>query len=144
MADVFDLSVQHGDLLVLATDGVWDNMTHEEMEQLINECGVTWSQLEADSSPHQDWDTLVGMIATQEVAVPTYYSPRPSDKPLAPLPTASASPLQFIADTIVDTCTKWAMSRPAGKQATRRFANGKPDDTTVIVAMIHEAQSSKL
>lgn len=35
-AQLYSLKLEHGDLVVLATDGIWDNLCDEEVVEIVN------------------------------------------------------------------------------------------------------------
>jgi protein phosphatase PTC7 len=112
-ADLYSFSVEEGDLIILGTDGVFDNLHDREVCQLIDH---TTSPLEAGRSFDLDCGTLDGcgssdpVKVAEAIAEAAFYRSRDSR---ARVPFALHA-----------------------KEAGRYHAGGKSDDITVVAAWV--------
>lgn len=123
-ADTASLQLKHGDIVVFATDGFWDNVFTSTSLDIVNKHMISkgiWAQdekagivpvfkgsAEADMSPE-----LAGNLALQLVNVATANARNPkSSTPFAK---------EFIQE--------WKV----------QYDGGKPDDTTVLVVYVHDS-----
>jgi len=112
------VNIKHGDLIVLGTDGLFDNLSDEAITEIVQRyC----SQGDGDS----------GLVTRKQSRLvqqlPVLYK--------APLP--SASQLQQAAIGLVDAAIRNVVLVP-DSAAAPLVARGNPDDTTVIVALVVE------
>lgn len=112
--------IRHGDLVVLGTDGIFDNLSDEAITEIVQRC---CSQADDD----------VGQMVTAKQSrlvqqLPVLYKARP-------LP--SAAQLQQAAVSLVDAAIRNVVLVP-DPAAPPLVARGNPDDTTVIVALVVE------
>eukprot|EP00931_Biecheleriopsis_adriatica_P118904 TRINITY_DN94208_c0_g1_i1.p1 TRINITY_DN94208_c0_g1~~TRINITY_DN94208_c0_g1_i1.p1 ORF type:complete len:412 (-),score=79.64 TRINITY_DN94208_c0_g1_i1:24-1199(-) len=105
--------IRHGDLLVLGSDGIFDNLTDEEVTGIVQ-------RICAPSRP--ECRNLVEQMS-----------------PLGtPAPLTSVIQLQCAAKSLVDAAIENAYPEPVSRPAGGGQRN--PDDTTCIVALVVEEQ----
>jgi len=123
-ASVSSFQALHGDMLVLGTDGVFDNLHDEDIVRIVaNKC--PWTPPRARVQP------VWGSALLNIMPVPS----------ITQLGGAADAIVQEALDSVcvskVDELTgqiKW----PPGARQTPSGLGGKPDDTTVIVAAVVE------
>lgn len=123
-ANVSSFQALHGDMLVIGSDGVFDNLHDEDILRIMtNKC--PWTPPRARQQP------VWGSALLNLMPVPS----------ISQLGGAAAAIVQGALDSVcvskVDESTgqiKW----PPGARQTPSGLGGKPDDTTVIVAAIVE------
>eukprot|EP00438_Fugacium_kawagutii_P022712 Skav203981 [mRNA] locus=scaffold94:862769:863716:- [translate_table: standard] len=113
------VNIKHGDLIVLGTDGLFDNLSDEAITDIVQRfC----AQGEGDS----------GLVTRKQSRLvqqlPVLYKARP-------LP--SAAQLQQAAIGLVDAAIRNVVLVP-DSAAAPMVARGNPDDTTAIVALVVE------
>lgn len=112
-ADVYDVEIKAGDIVVAATDGLWDNMWDDELEHLVRQ-GVASSPGARDAGAAAALAATLAATAAGKGSEKTFVSP-------------------FAVTMEMETRKKpkwWAwFSAPKG---------GKVDDVTVVVAFVDE------
>lgn len=124
------LQAQHGDILVLGSDGVFDNLHDEDIVRIISKtCPARSVNVEAQQK----------RIAQQPVWHP--YEAQIAAPTVAELSSASNAIVQEALDNVVlpkvDEKTG-QMNWPPGTRQTPVGLGGKADDTSVIVAALVE------
>jgi len=118
------LPAQHGDLIVLGTDGVFDNLHDEDVTRIIEQTCV-WSPPQQGFGPG---------VMQQRVTVPSHLPPS-----VAQLENAAdaivGEALSCVCVGQVDPATG-GMKWPPGARQTPSGLGGKADDTTVIVGVV--------
>ncbi|PYH94811.1 protein serine/threonine phosphatase 2C [Aspergillus ellipticus CBS 707.79] len=149
-AAVTNLQMQHGDVLILATDGVFDNLNNQDILKIVTNRMVAtgaWTE-SADTGirPAVDLEPLTRLDGLSERFTP------PTSTPASKAPLKHAYTLQsFIAATIASEAklasTDLRRDGPFAKEAQRYYPGdwyrgGKVDDISVVVVVaVDEAQS---
>jgi len=123
------IHAQHGDLLVLGSDGVFDNLHDEDIVRIVSKtCPPRGSGYES----HQR--------VQQQPVWGAYQAPMPAPT-VVELRSASNAIVQEALDRVVSPQvdeTSGQMKWPPGTKQTPVGLGGKADDTSVIVAAIIE------
>ncbi|PGH09598.1 hypothetical protein AJ79_05654 [Helicocarpus griseus UAMH5409] len=152
-ANVTDLTMQHGDVLILATDGVLDNLYNQDILNLITDQMISagaWNRTSgAGVSVAADLDKFThssGLVPEPEV------STLPKSKPSMPVGQKQALTLQsLLALSVVRQAKVASLDRhrdgPFAKEAQRfypweRWRGGKVDDICVVVVVAVEEGKS--
>ncbi|KKZ65038.1 hypothetical protein EMCG_09061 [[Emmonsia] crescens] len=151
-ANVTNLKMQHGDVLILATDGVLDNLFNEDILNIITDQMTTtgaWnvtSETGVSVAAELDKFTHEGGLAPSPRVSTSANDPQPKH----PIPNAQTRllPLQsLLALTVVRQAKVASMDRhrdgPFAKQAQRyypwdKWRGGKVDDICVVVVIAVE------
>jgi len=115
---------QHGDLIVLGTDGIFDNLHNEDVVRIVEQT-CPYNPPRANFSRQ-----MQQQMPTQALA------PVPSVERLGKAADAIvAEALDCVCSAELDVATG-SMKWPANARQTPSGLGGKPDDTTVIVATV--------
>jgi serine/threonine protein phosphatase PrpC len=122
VADEYDVEVRAGDLVLLATDGVWDNVDVDEVVGLVNEN----LQLQLLASFHSG------------LAIPEIGRTAPPEVRSCSTGDAGATALSQCAMAIAARAVQASESQAPKERAARpdRFNGRKPDDITVVVGFV--------
>ncbi|GMH38801.1 hypothetical protein BSKO_06699 [Bryopsis sp. KO-2023] len=114
-SDIYNLDVRPGDVLVIGSDGLFDNLWDCELCQIVQDSltGLAPCELAA-----QAVSTAVAIAATQNIDDKEYYSPWTSNA------TAEAKLRGMMSQMLSDT----GLNNP--------YMGGKMDDCTVVVAFV--------
>lgn len=147
MASALDLSLEHGDWLIVATDGLWDNVFPADILDVVNDHHTAAvdeerkrrrpAKLEAAAPVEKSGD---------EMDVDTPESASDSDmeqtKEQHDLSLADADP-QALAQRLADLAQRVAMDERVAspfavnaQEAGHLFLGGKMDDITVVAALV--------
>ena len=131
-ASVTKHSLRHGDVIIFATDGVWDNLSSQDMLKIASKLMLASGAWE----PTKD-----GIRVGERLAFYTMTAPAPSD-------TQGVSSLQsFLAVGIASEAkaasTNTKLDGPFAKEVQRYYPEedwkgGKVDDICVVVAIVVE------
>jgi len=129
-AGVAGFPTQHGDILVMGTDGVFDNLHDDDIVRIVEKT-CPWVPQSNAQIPHQQQQPVWGSALQNLMPVPS----------VAQLGGAADAIVQDALKAVcvskVDEATgqlKW----PPGAKQTPSGLGGKADDTTVIVAAVVE------
>jgi protein phosphatase PTC7 len=134
-ADVYQHDLSHGDVLVFATDGVWDNISPEDMLKTVSGIMVKfqgWVQsVEGDSGVGQNLSALAS-------GKTTFTGARDGNLPGLAAVIASA-----ITQEAKEASLDSRRDGPFAKEVKRHFPHenyrgGKPDDICTVVALVLE------
>jgi len=115
------VNIKHGDLIVLGSDGLFDNLSDEAITDIVQRFCC---------QPDNESGHLVNTKQSRLIQqLPVLYK-------TPPLP--SAAQLQQAAISLVDAAIRNVVLVPDSAAAPPLVARGNPDDTTVIVAVVIE------
>jgi protein phosphatase PTC7 len=134
-ADLYQHDLFHGDVLVFATDGVWDNISPEDMLRIVSGVMVKfqgWVQsVEGDSGVGQNLTTLAS-------GKTTFAGVRNGTFPGLAAVVASAI-TQEAKEASLDTRRDGPFAKEVKRYFPREnYRGGKPDDICTIVALVLE------
>jgi len=119
--------LRHGDVLVFATDGLWDNLTSQEVLRIVSENMITLGGWTAEQR--------TGVSISEALAKVTEESSN----------VGPEGPLQTSLAVAITRAAKWASMNtkrdgPFAKEVQKsypseRFSGGKVDDICVVVAI---------
>lgn len=145
-AAVTNLHMQHGDVLLLATDGVFDNLNNQDILKLVTSRMVLTGAWTATGStgikPSDDLDHLTGPEGLAALAPPP--SPSASEKPPKKQDGQSYTLQSLIAATIAGEAKMASLDfrrdGPFAKEAQRYYPGdwyrgGKVDDIAVVAVV---------
>ncbi|OAX85061.1 hypothetical protein ACJ72_00562 [Emergomyces africanus] len=153
-ANVTNLKMQHGDVLILATDGVLDNLFNQDILNIITEQMISIGAWDVTSEAGISVSAELDKFTHEGDFVP---SPRvstlandPQSKQPIPNPQTRLHPLQsLLALTVVQQAKVASMDRhrdgPFAKQAQRyypwdKWRGGKVDDICVVAVVAVEEE----
>lgn len=128
MADLYDIRVQEGDLAIVATDGVFDNLFDQEIASLVS----------LAISPHEARILQSAIRESDFSAHPNAITP-PEFHPTHGMATTPHNLAKAIAEAAFYRSLDPRARTPFGRQSRRAggyFTGGKMDDITVVVAWI--------
>lgn len=114
-ADVGSAEVQPGDIVILGTDGLFDNVFDDDVLELLN--NMCWQNSEPDKPPTTHPDVIVDALL--DIAV------------------KAGQPPPGVSSPIITPFSKAAFD-----EVGRRLVGGKPDDITAVVAYIVPANGA--
>jgi protein phosphatase PTC7 len=137
-AEVTRLHLQHGDVLILATDGLWDNVFNQDLLRIVSHTMTrTGAWIDSDSGTRVSKD-LQALTTQQNGAVDSKRGP---------------AALQALLATEIVGAAKAAsinskLDGPFAKEVKRyypqeRWHGGKVDDICVVVVVISEVTQEK-
>jgi len=125
-ASVSRHELRHGDVLVFATDGVWDNLNSQEILDTVSDCMLqskVWSHSDEDGG---------GMKMEMQP------DPDGADG-TAMQTTLAAAIVQKAKQASVDRQRDSPFAKAARKEMPdSRYVGGKPDDICVVVAVVYD------
>lgn len=136
-AEVSRLSVRHGDVIVFATDGVWDNLFNQDILRIVSEAmskkGAWVSSDSGGTTVKPDLSAVTEAVAAQEYG-----------KATGSLQSAIATDITRAAKAASEN-TK--LDGPFAKEVKKyypqeRWRGGKVDDICVIAAVVSETKGS--
>ncbi|SPN96719.1 related to PTC7 - 2C protein phosphatase [Cephalotrichum gorgonifer] len=160
-ADVTHKSLQHGDVLVFGTDGLWDNLFNQDVLHIASRVMVAagaWQMAEGGYiRPAADLSRFTAPPAPslRDDAAPTTTPPSPP--PPTPTPAAEQPPARTLQSALAVAITSAARAAsldkktlsPFGKEVHAAYPNerwdgGKVDDICVVVAVVSEDNTSPI
>ena len=106
-AHTFTTPVQEGDLIVLATDGLFDNVPEETIVQTINEEMEKLSQANSlTSTSNIPYHSIINPVKVSKSS-----SSSSSSSPSSSSPSATSSPMQPVADSLVKVALGLSVDR---------------------------------
>lgn len=136
-ADLSAHTLQHGDVVIMATDGVWDNLSEDEILEIVSR-QYRGAEVWQDSGKEKSV-----RLSTRNLALSIQ-----DDKPHPGMPVKGEKPLQVsIATAIVAAAKKAGLDEKRDGPFARavqkaypweRYHGGKPDDVCVVVLVAVE------
>ncbi|KAH0479600.1 MAG: uncharacterized protein KVP18_001962 [Porospora cf. gigantea A] len=131
MADTYEVSIKEGDLVIVATDGLFDNLFDMEVSSLVSDC---LSPYEVDIL--KECDELTKAWFNGQFIHPLAVEP-PSNTTSTPPEAIAKALVQAAFARSMDTQASTPFGRNARKEGHRNLSvGGKLDDITVVAAWV--------
>lgn len=135
-ADLSEDTLQDGDVLILATDGVWDNLNSQDLLSLV---GQTMMNVSAWT-----WSGSEGIIASEKLPMLTHLVQAESQEPHQSLQALLASSIVSAAKT---ASLDPRRDGPFAKEVQKRYPQdgwkgGKADDICAVVLVAVDCQTA--
>lgn len=148
-ADVTRHTLRHGDVVVFATDGVWDNLTAQEILEIVTRImteGNWWFQSKRSAIADSDQDGKEMLVNTKLIsAIPSGPFDGPDSTSTSALDADTDAYLPSLLAKALLTAAKTAgldhrRNGPFAKEVNARYPQegwrgGKPDDIAIVVCV---------
>lgn len=139
LAQLFEVKLLPNDIIVMATDGLWDNVFMSDIIATV--VATLFDRPNFNSLPKNSARPLKTKTANQNKEAAERSSTLNFKKSSSALPTSSKTKLQAAAESLAYVACKNAHQRSTmspfahkARRLGRRFSGGKLDDITVVVA----------